>query len=85
LAQQIAAALPGLLGHVGVDLVHTADGPVVVEINPRLSTSACALRDTMGYNVLAATLAAADGDALPGPATSGRPKRIELDEAAHAV
>ena len=40
LASRIAAALPGLFGHVGVDLLHTADGPVVVVINPRLSTSA---------------------------------------------
>jgi tyramine---L-glutamate ligase len=78
LAARIAAAMPGLLGHVGVDLVHTARGPVVVEINPRMSSSACALRDTLGYNVLAATLDAARGGA-PAPAPApGRTRRIEL-------
>ena len=67
LATRIAAALPGLLGHVGVDLLHTDDGPLVVEINPRFSTSACALRSTLGLNLLAATLAAARGQLLPRP------------------
>jgi predicted ATP-grasp superfamily ATP-dependent carboligase len=85
LARRIAAALPGLLGHVGIDVLHTADGPVVVEINPRLSTSACALHATLGYNLLAATLAAADGSLLPRPAAAGRPQRIELAETAHAI
>jgi predicted ATP-grasp superfamily ATP-dependent carboligase len=67
LAARIAAALPGLLGHVGVDLLHTEDGPLVVEINPRFSTSACALRSTLGLNLLAATLAAIRGQPLPHP------------------
>ena len=81
LARRIAAALPGLLGHVGVDVLHTADGPVVVELNPRLSTSACALHDTLGCNLLAATLTVADGGPLWRPAGAARPQRIELTEA----
>ncbi len=79
LASRIAAALPGLLGHVGVDMLQTADGPVVVEVNPRLSTSACALRDTIGYNLLAATLAAARGQPLPRPRSGLKSMHIELD------
>ena len=85
LASRIAAALPGLLGHVGVDLLHTADGPVVVEINPRLSTSACALHTACGYNLLAATLAAARGEALRRPPAPMRPQRIELAPHAEAA
>ena len=81
LARRIAAALPGLLGHVGVDVLHTADGPVVVELNPRLSTSACALHDTLGCNLLAATLTVADGGPLWRPAGAARPQRIDLTEA----
>lgn len=80
LAQRIAAALPGLLGPVGVDFVDTDDGPVVVEINPRMSTSACALRDAIGINLIAATLAALQRGRLPEPATP-RPQRIVLDDA----
>jgi len=85
LARHIAAALPGLLGHVGIDVLHTADGPVVVELNPRLSTSACALHDTLGCNLLAATLTVADGGPLWRPAGIARPQRIDLAEAVDAV
>ncbi|AOF81891.1 ATP-grasp domain protein [Methyloversatilis sp. RAC08] len=85
LAGRIAAALPGLLGHVGVDVLHTADGPVVVELNPRLSTSACALHDALGCNLLAATLAVADGGPLWRAAGVAQPQRIDLTQAADVV
>jgi predicted ATP-grasp superfamily ATP-dependent carboligase len=70
---------------VGVDVLHTADGPVVVELNPRLSTSACALHDALGYNLLAATLAVADGGPLWRPTRAAQPQRIDLTEAADVV
>lgn len=85
LASRIAAALPGLLGHVGVDVLHTAQGPVVVEINPRLSTSACALREALGLNLLAETLAAARGAPLRSPQGAARARRIELNLHAEAA
>jgi tyramine---L-glutamate ligase len=50
LAGRIAAAIPGLWGYVGVDLLLTPDGPVVLEINPRLTTSWCGLRQALGVN-----------------------------------
>lgn len=50
LACRVARALPGLWGYVGVDLVDTPRGPVVVEINPRLTTSYCALHAAIGEN-----------------------------------
>ncbi len=38
LAKRVAAAIPGLSGFVGVDLVwHRERGPVVVEVNPRMT------------------------------------------------
>lgn len=78
LAQRIAAALPGLLGPVGVDFIETEDGPVVVEINPRMSTSACALRAATGLNLVAATLAAARDGTLPH-AVPPRPHTLTLE------
>lgn len=45
-AQKVGASF-GLKGYFGVDLVLTADGPVVVDVNPRLTTS------YIGYNAIA--------------------------------
>ena len=50
IATQIAAALPTLSGYVGVDFIATGDGPVVLEINPRLTTSYAGLRKALGIN-----------------------------------
>ncbi len=51
IAAAIVAALPGLWGYVGVDLIDTASGPVVLEVNPRLTTSFCAMREAFGENI----------------------------------
>jgi predicted ATP-grasp superfamily ATP-dependent carboligase len=50
LAQRIARALPGLWGYVGVDLILTESGPVVIEINPRLTTSYVGLSAALDAN-----------------------------------
>jgi predicted ATP-grasp superfamily ATP-dependent carboligase len=46
LGRRAVAAVPGLRGYVGVDLIlgETADADVVIEINPRLTTSYVGLR-----------------------------------------
>lgn len=51
LAQWVAAALPGLWGYVGIDLVRTDHGDTVLDINPRLTTSYCGLRAALDLNV----------------------------------
>lgn len=50
LAARVARAMPGLWGYVGIDLVDTPDGPVVIEVNPRLTTSYVGLRRSLGVN-----------------------------------
>ena len=50
IAQNIARADKGLWGYVGVDLIVTETGPVVVEINPRLTTSYVGLRQSISLN-----------------------------------
>lgn len=50
LARSIAHAIPDLWGYVGVDLICTRCGPVVLEINPRLSVSYAGLRRALGLN-----------------------------------
>ncbi len=49
-ANQIAKALPDLAGYVGVDVIVDNDEIIVVEINPRLTTSYIALREATGKN-----------------------------------
>ncbi|PKO52129.1 MAG: hypothetical protein CVU26_07190 [Betaproteobacteria bacterium HGW-Betaproteobacteria-2] len=56
LAQNIARALPGLAGYVGVDLIGMDGNPTileVLEVNPRLTTSYVGLRQATGVNVAA--------------------------------
>jgi predicted ATP-grasp superfamily ATP-dependent carboligase len=65
LAARIATAIPLLWGHVGVDLVLGAEGPVVLEINPRLTTSYCGLRRALGTNPAALVLDLARTGRLP--------------------
>jgi len=50
LARSIAHAIPGLWGYVGVDLICTNSGPLVLEINPRLCVSYAGLHRTLGLN-----------------------------------
>jgi predicted ATP-grasp superfamily ATP-dependent carboligase len=50
LAARVARALPGLWGYCGVDFIETIDGRVVVEVNPRLTTSYAGLRRAIGLN-----------------------------------
>lgn len=50
LAREVAAALPQLWGLVGVDLMITGDGPRVLEVNPRLTSSYAGLRQALEAN-----------------------------------
>ena len=56
IAQKIAIADKGLFAYIGVDLIVPEDeygsesGPVVVEINPRLTTSYAGLRQSLSLN-----------------------------------
>ncbi len=52
LVTAIAEAMPGLWGYVGIDVIETAEvGPLVLEINPRLTTSYVGIRRATGINV----------------------------------
>lgn len=56
LASSIARAIPGLWGYVGIDLLETSDGPMVVDINPRLTTAYAGIKDAFGMNIAEAVL-----------------------------
>lgn len=48
--QRIARALPGLRGYAGIDLIADGGEAVVLEINPRLTTSYAGLSESLGVN-----------------------------------
>lgn len=65
LADAIATAIPDLWGWVGVDFILTDEGPVVLEINPRLTTAYVGLRDSLQQNPAAMLLQLHSSNALP--------------------
>jgi predicted ATP-grasp superfamily ATP-dependent carboligase len=67
LGERIAAAIPGLWGYVGVDLMVTSHGLMVLEINPRLTTSWCGLPQALSANPARWVVELARTGALPLP------------------
>jgi predicted ATP-grasp superfamily ATP-dependent carboligase len=50
LAETIVRSFRGLRGYIGVDLVLTEKEPVVIEVNPRLTTSYVGVRKVVSFN-----------------------------------
>lgn len=50
IAQAVAAAMPGLAGYVGVDVLVNDQDVHVLEVNPRLTTSYVGLHQAMAHN-----------------------------------
>lgn len=78
--EQVMAAMPSPRGYVGIDLVlgSKANGSedVVIEVNPRLTTSYVGLRAAANVNLAAAMLDVAFGKV---PELSFRPESIHFD------
>jgi predicted ATP-grasp superfamily ATP-dependent carboligase len=49
-AQRVVEGIEGLKGYVGVDIILADEGPVVLEVNPRLTTSYVGLRRVVNFN-----------------------------------
>ena len=50
LARRVIDAIPGLWGYVGIDLIITDQGPVVLGVNPRMTMSHAGLHASIGAN-----------------------------------
>jgi predicted ATP-grasp superfamily ATP-dependent carboligase len=58
LAAQVANGIAGLRGFVGLDLVwHPKQGPVLIEVNPRVTCAYVGLSASLGRNLAAELLA----------------------------
>jgi predicted ATP-grasp superfamily ATP-dependent carboligase len=53
LARAVASSIPGLWGYVGVDFMLAPEGPVVLEVNPRLTVSYAGMRRVLAANAAA--------------------------------
>ncbi len=85
LAACVAAAIPGLWGYVGIDLSRAENGLVVLEVNPRLTTSYAGLRRAIGMNLAARVLALLGIGLEDQEWHLTRSSAVELDlEACHA-
>lgn len=80
LAERVTQAIPGLWGYVGIDFLLGAHAPVVVEINPRLTTSYVGLSAALDCNPAALVLELLDRD-RPFRLPSFHPRRIDVDVA----
>ncbi len=56
LVRQIAEAMPLLWGYIGIDLIEAEQGPLLLEINPRLTTSYTGIKKALGINIGASVL-----------------------------
>lgn len=56
LARQLQHTISGLWGFVGVDFILSEEGPIIVDINPRLTTSYIGLKQSLGLNPFALLL-----------------------------
>lgn len=73
---RIAQAIPGLWGYVGIDLVDIGNDFVLIEINPRLTTSYAGIRRALGINVAENVLKLISGE--PDMKTIGEVFSIEV-------
>jgi predicted ATP-grasp superfamily ATP-dependent carboligase len=56
LVARIAEAMPGLWGYAGIDLIEMPGQVLVLEVNPRLTSSFAGLHEALGINVAALVL-----------------------------
>jgi tyramine---L-glutamate ligase len=62
LVKDVAKAMPDLWGYAGIDLIETPDQLLVLEINPRLTTSHAGINAALGINCADAVLGLLSGD-----------------------
>ncbi|MCL2288224.1 MAG: ATP-grasp domain-containing protein [Candidatus Bathyarchaeota archaeon] len=65
IAEAVVGCFSGLKGYVGVDMILTDTGPVVVDVNPRLTTSFIGLSRVTDFNFTNAIADAALKNVLP--------------------
>lgn len=78
LARRVLTAIPGLWGYVGIDFIVTKQGPVVLEVNPRMTVSHVGLHASLGLNPVRVMLEAMNGNGHSIP-DANRSRQISVD------
>lgn len=65
LAEKAVEIFHGLTGYIGVDMVITSTGPILLEINPRITVSYVGLKRISKMNIADLIVRAATGESLP--------------------
>jgi len=65
LAKSAVEQFTGLRGYIGVDMVMTSRGPLILEINPRLTVSYIGLKRISKVNLADSIVRASSGETLP--------------------
>ena len=78
LVNDIAIAIPDLWGYVGIDLIETQNEILVLEINPRLTTSYAGIYAALGINCAEAIFDLLVGDPQLQP-TRNQPVNIKIN------
>ncbi|WP_411728482.1 ATP-grasp domain-containing protein [Methyloglobulus sp.] len=78
LVNDVATAMPDLWAYVGIDLIETPDQILVLEINPRLTTSYAGIYAARGINCARAVVELLTGDPVLQP-TRNQPVYIQIN------
>ena len=79
LVEKIAQALPELWGYVGIDCIASKLGPVVLEINPRLTISYAGLSEALNTNMAKSILSLLDKP-VGMHITTGKPVTVKISK-----
>ncbi len=84
-AQSAIRLIPGLRGYVGVDLILTQDEALLIEVNPRLTTSYIGLRQVIDLNLAQAIWDARFRNTLPSQVRLIGQVTFTKDQLRHAL
>ena len=84
-AQSAVRLIPGLRGYVGVDVILTQDEALLIEINPRLTTSYIGLRQVIDLNLAQAIWGARFRGTLPSQVRLSGQVSFTKDQLRHAL
>jgi predicted ATP-grasp superfamily ATP-dependent carboligase len=79
LAQKVVAAVPGLSGIIGIDVILSPSGPLVVEVNPRVTVAYAGLHAALGISPAAFLPELIRDGRPPAMPHLPRPRPVELD------